>query len=183
MRRAGDGLADAHCSTTWRFHDEKSNCAHPWYPALLLGLLLSLVVQARPWPGNIDPVNKWVWGTNAGWINFAPEYDGVTVVPDHLEGYAWGENIGWIRLGTYIGGGSHTYGNDAAGTYGVNQDGAGHLSGYAWGTNVGWINFAPANGGVTIDPPPANFRATPGAKTSAGSSSRAPVWSSTASSC
>ena len=116
---------------------------HPWSAALLLGLLLSLVVVGAALAGNIDPVNKWAWGTNAGWINFAPEYDGVTVYPDHLEGYAWGENIGWIRLGTYIGGGTHTYANDAASTYGVNQDGAGNLSGYAWGTNVGWINFDP----------------------------------------
>ena len=133
--------------------------AHPWYAALLLGLLLSLVAVGTALAGNIDPANKWAWGTNAGWINFAPGYDGVTVYPDHLEGYAWGENIGWIRLGTYTGGGSHTYANDAAGTYGVNQDGAGNLSGYAWGTNVGWINFDPDGAErVTIDPATGEFQ-------------------------
>ena len=133
---------------------------HPWYAALLFGLLLSLVaVGVALAAGNIDPDNKWAWGTNAGWINFAPDNGGVTVYSDHLEGYAWGENIGWIRLGTYTGGGSHTYANDAAGTYGVNRnDGAGHLSGYAWGTNVGWINFAPTNGGVTIDAATGEFQ-------------------------
>ena len=61
------------------------------------------------------------------------------------------------RLGTYTGGGTHTYANDAANSYGVNNDGAGNLSGYAWGTNVGWINFSPANGGVTVDPHEGDF--------------------------
>jgi hypothetical protein len=49
------------------------------------------------------------------------------------------------------------YANDAANTYGVNNDGSGNLSGYAWGTNVGWINFNPSDGGVTIDPSTGSF--------------------------
>ena len=89
--------------------------AHPWSAALLFGLLLSLVAVGAALRGQHRPRNKWAWGTNAGWINFAPDNGGVTVYSDHLEGYAWGENIGWIRLGTYTGGGSHTYANDAAG--------------------------------------------------------------------
>ena len=131
---------------------------HPWVAALL-GLILSLVaVGVALAAGNIDPTNKWAWGANTGWINFAPDNGGVTVYSDHLEGYAWGENIGWIRLGTYTGGGSHTYANDAAGAYGVNNDGAGHLSGYAWGANVGWINFDPDGAEqVTIDPATGDF--------------------------
>jgi hypothetical protein len=84
--------------------------------------------------------NAPVVSCSAGWINFNPTHGEVTVYADHLEGYAWGENIGWIRLGTHTGGGAHTYTNDAAGTYGVNNDGSGSLSGYAWGTNVGRIN-------------------------------------------
>ena len=88
----------------------------------------------------------------------APDNGGVTVFSDHLEGYALGENIGWIRLGTHEGGGSHTYANDAAGTYGVNNDGMGNLSGYAWGANVGWINFDPDGAErVTIDPVTGDF--------------------------
>jgi hypothetical protein len=114
--------------------------------ALFLGL--AGVVYAA---GNIDAVNKWIWGSNIGWINLNPTHDGVTVYEDHLEGYAWAENIGWIRLGTYEGGGTHTYANDAANTYGVNNDGRGNLEGYAWSTNIGWINFNPTHGGVTID--------------------------------
>jgi hypothetical protein len=109
---------------------------------------------------NIDPVDKWAWSTNAGWINFNPACtgcEGVTVYADHLEGYAWGENIGWIRLGTHIGGGAHTYSNASATDYGVNRNPDGTLSGYAWGTNVGWIHFAPTHGGVSIDPANGSF--------------------------
>jgi len=121
------------------------------YPVLIAGLVLGLVAVAQAATGNIDPMNKWAWGTNVGWINFAPTHGGVTVYSDHLEGYAWGENIGWIRLGTHTGGSPHTYANTAADNYGVNMDANGNLSGYAWGTNVGWINFNPTHGGVTID--------------------------------
>ncbi len=135
-----------------------NNTNHLKLTPLLLALALALraagVVVAG---GSIDPTHRWAWGTNVGWINFAPDHGGVTVYSDHLEGYAWGEGIGWIRLGTHTGGGAHTYANDAATTYGVNNDGAGTLSGYAWGTNVGWINFAPENGGVTIDPLTGDF--------------------------
>jgi hypothetical protein len=121
------------------------------YAVLLACLALCLVGVARAATANIDPNNKWAWGSNVGWINFDPAYSGVRVYGDHLEGFAWGENIRWIRMGTFEGGGTHTYANTAAGNYGVNNDGSGNLSGYAWGTNVGWINFAPTNGGVTID--------------------------------
>lgn len=125
---------------------------------LLIGLTLALLsVSAALAAGSIDPANKWAWGSNTGWINLAPDNGGVTVYSDHLEGYAWGENIGWIRLGTYAGGNAHIYANDAAGTYGLNNDGVGNLSGYAWSTNGGWINFAPNYGGVWIDPVTGDF--------------------------
>ena len=132
-------------------NDKRHN--HRLFRALLVGLILLLVsVTVALAASNIDPTHKWAWGTNVGWINLNPDNGGVTVYSDHLEGYAWGENISWIRLGTYEGGDTHTYANDAADTYGVNNDGVGNLSGYAWGKDVGWINFAPTNGGVTIDP-------------------------------
>jgi hypothetical protein len=121
------------------------------YPVLIAVIVLWLVAVAHAATGNIDPNNKWAWGTNVGWINFAPTHGGVTVYSDHLEGYAWGENIGWIRLGTHTGGSPHAYANTAANNYGVNRDANGNLSGYAWGSNVGWINFAPTHGGVTFD--------------------------------
>ncbi len=143
----------------------KKVITHVKYPALIAGIVLCLVgVALRPGSGqayaatgNIDPNNKYAWGTNVGWINFSPTHGGVTVYADHLEGYAWGENVGWIRLGSYDGGGAHTYANTSATDYGVNRDGDGNLSGYAWGTNVGWIKFDPTHGGVTIDPDTGSF--------------------------
>jgi hypothetical protein len=125
---------------------------------LLVGLALALLsVGVVLADGSIDPTNKWAWGTNTGWLNFAPDNGGVTVYSDHLEGYAWGENIGWLRLGTCTGGTPCTYANNAANTYGVNNDGVGNLSGYVWGANVGWINFAPDHGGVWVDPVAGDF--------------------------
>ncbi|MCP5019020.1 MAG: hypothetical protein GY938_27635, partial [Ketobacter sp.] len=66
-------------------------------------------------------------------------------------------NIGWVRLGTHDSGGTHTYDNNAADNYGVNNDGNGNLSGYAWSANAGWINFNPSDGQVTIDPTTGEF--------------------------
>jgi len=132
---------------------------HIKYPVLVMGIVLCLVGVAYAATSNIDPDDKWAWSKNVGWVNFAPEgYAGVTVYADHLEGYAWAENIGWIRLGSYEGGGSHTYTNDAADTYGVNRDPSGNLSGHAWSKNVGWINFNPdGDEGVTINPSTGSF--------------------------
>ena len=112
------------------------------------------VVEAA---GNIDPVNKWAWGTNVGWLNFNPTNGGVTVCGDHLEGYAWAENIGWIRLGTFSGCAAHTYINASPADYGVNKDSSGNLSGNAWSTSAGWIKFNPTNGGVTINSTTGSF--------------------------
>lgn len=123
------------------------------YPVLAAGIGLCLLGVAQAATGSdIDPIEKYAWSTNTGWINFNPTHGGVAVYADHLEGYAWGENIGWIRMGTHTGGGSHTYANTTQGNYGVNRATDGTLSGYAWATNVGWINFDPTHGGVTIDP-------------------------------
>jgi hypothetical protein len=138
---------------------------HTWYILacfLGAGLLLGVILASTGvHPGlascGIDTTNKWAWGTNTGWINFASDYGCVMVYSDHLEGYAWGENTGWIRLGAHDGGGSLTYANDSANTYGVNNDGVGNLSGYAWGASIGWINFAPTNGGVAVDPVTGDF--------------------------
>ena len=107
----------------------RKTITHIRYPVLIAVMVLRLVAVAQAAGGNIDAVDKWAWGTNVGWINFAPTHGGVTVYDDHLEGYAWGENIGWIRLGTYEGGDAHTYANDAADNYGVKQKPASGVSG------------------------------------------------------
>jgi hypothetical protein len=38
---------------------------------------------------NIDSNNKYAWSSNTVWIDFNPNHGGVSVFPDHLEGYAW----------------------------------------------------------------------------------------------
>ncbi len=130
----------------------KKVITHIILPVLMAGLvLLGLLGLVRAATGNVDSTDKWVWSTNAGWVNFRPDHGGVTVYLDHLEGYAWGENIGWIRLGTYTGGFPYTYLNTTQDNYGVNRDISGNLSGYAWSTNVGWIKFDPSNSQATMD--------------------------------
>ena len=121
------------------------------YSIVVITMVLSLISGVQAATGNIDPVNKYAWGTNIGWLNFNPTHGGATVYGDHLEGYVWSETIGWIRLGTHTTGGSHSYGNTTKDNYGVNNDGSGNLSGYAWSTNAGWINFNPTHSQVTID--------------------------------
>jgi len=133
---------------------------HKFSPALLLALLLSLLVFTVAYAANIDTSDKWAWGTNVGWLNFAPTHGGgVTVYTNHLEGYVWAENIGWIRLNSDdTTGGNPYYANTTASNYGVNYNNStGELSGYAWGTNVGWIDFNPTHGGVTINTTTGDF--------------------------
>jgi hypothetical protein len=131
------------------------------YTVLLAAITVSLFSLAyAATRGSIDPVDKWAWSTNTGWINFAPTCtgcEGVAVYADHLEGYAWGENTGWIRLGSDGGGGTPYYANTSATDYGVNRNPDGTLSGYAWGTNIGWINFDPQHGGVTVSTATGSF--------------------------
>ena len=69
------------------------------YPLLVIAITVGLLRAVRAAVGGDgDPAGGYAWSTNAGWINFAPPYGGVTVYADHLEGYAWGENIGWIHF-------------------------------------------------------------------------------------
>ena len=96
---------------------------HRLFSASLLSLVLALLaVGVALAAGNISNTDKWAWGNSAGWVNFNPDNGGVTVYPDHLEGFAWGENVGWIRMGTHTGGGPYTYGNTSNTDYGVNRN-------------------------------------------------------------
>jgi hypothetical protein len=57
----------------------------------LFGLVRVATGDSSEPAGNISPVDKWAWSTNAGWINFAPTCtgcQGVSVYADHLEGYS-----------------------------------------------------------------------------------------------
>jgi len=89
---------------------------------------------------NVDPVSKFSWGENIGFMNWADAntgIDGVEVFSDHLKGFIWGENVGWINTGD----GAAPYANTNGTNFGVNILGSGFCDGFAWGENIGWINF------------------------------------------
>ncbi|MDH3628021.1 MAG: hypothetical protein OES25_10235 [Acidobacteriota bacterium] len=107
--------------------------------ALLFLLASSGVLFAE----NIDPLNKYAWSENAGWINAQPTGPGgpgMQVDEFELTGWMWAENFGWISLDC-----SNTS-SCATVDYGVNNSG-GVLSGYAWAENAGWVSFSCANTG------------------------------------
>ncbi|MFK5970652.1 MAG: hypothetical protein QM487_11105 [Candidatus Marithrix sp.] len=72
-------------------------------------VLLSFIMlfNSTLFASNIDVNNKYAWSSTSGWINFRPTHGGVTIYPDHLEGYAFAANIGWIKLGSYNKGDKH----------------------------------------------------------------------------
>jgi hypothetical protein len=128
---------------------------------LLLAVLAAIpgtVVLAE----NIDPVNRFAWGENVGWLNSRPQVEGdpgIQVGDFDLTGWMWGENIGWVSLTCEN---NHTC--DAV-DYGVHHDGSGVLGGHAWGENIGWVSFSCENTlscgavdyGVRIDPMTGDF--------------------------
>ena len=74
---------------------------HLRYLVLTAGVVLGLIGLAyAATGGDIHPVDKYAWSTNAGWINFNPTHGGVTIDPatGSFDGYAWGENVGWIHF-------------------------------------------------------------------------------------
>jgi len=95
--------------------------------------------------GTIDPVSRFAWGENIGWLDFGTTAGNVHVTDTELTGYAWSENAGWISLNC-----SNTS-SCAANDFKVGNDVDGNLSGYAWSENAGWIDLNPSGGGVTID--------------------------------
>lgn len=107
---------------------------------LLGGMLASSSLFAAN--TTIDPVGKFAYGANTGWINLRPDStNGVVVGELFLSGYAYAANCGWIHFGDGSPTNGYAYGNADALDYGVNQDGSGNLSGLAYAANIGWINF------------------------------------------
>jgi len=110
--------------------------------------VVALGAQTAAAQTNVNPVDKFAWGENIGFLNFYDAnatMDGVAVLENHLRGWVWGENVGWINVGS----GPTPYLNTNNTNFGVNLNPAtGDLSGFAWGENIGWINFntAPAVG-------------------------------------
>jgi len=124
-----------------------------------LWLLSATVVPAAGLNMTVSSSNSHAWGENIGWINFSPAHGGVRLVyngsDSYLEGYAWCQNIGWIKLGADGAGGP--YRNTAATNWGVNMDERWNLSGFGWSEAAGWLNFAPAGGGVRVEPTSGKF--------------------------
>jgi len=118
----------------------------------LVPFVLLLAASSSLLAASLDPTDKYAWGENLGWINHRDDFGSVQVYADHLEGFAWAENIGWVKLGSYDGGGSHSYANSGPDDWGVNRAGDGTLSGYAWSEAGGWMDLGAPGGGVTIDP-------------------------------
>lgn len=123
----------------------------------ILGVSLFALSSTLLFADDISSTDKYAWSENAAWLNFKSTHRQVTVYDDHLEGYVWAAKVGWIKLGSYAGGGTHTYANSSSTDWGVNNDGGGNLSGYAWGENIGWINFNPSDSQVTIDAASGDF--------------------------
>lgn len=112
--------------------------------AALVGLAAAAPIVAD---SNIADSQKFAWGENVGWLNWADanaRTQGVEVFANgsvqYLEGWIWGENIGWIDVGD----GNAPYANTDNTNFGVNIDPTtGAMEGLAWGENVGWIVFTP----------------------------------------
>ncbi len=83
--------------------------------------------------GTIGANNRYAWGENIGWINFATTGGNIHVTDSAVTGFAWSQNYGWINL-------SPSNGR-------VTNTATGVLGGNAWSSTLGWIPFS----GVTID--------------------------------
>jgi len=93
---------------------------------------------------NIDPVDKWSWSENIGFMNWRDAdggAQGAVVGLGFLSGFVWGENIGWLNLGDGSPAGGTAYANTDGSDHGVNVLSDGFLDGLGWSENVGWLNF------------------------------------------
>ncbi len=124
----------------------------------IIGVVSALALTAAALAGSsgIDPANKFSWGENIGWMNWADDDggSGVTLASNHMTGLVWCENVGHLNVGN----GGGPYANTLGTNFGVNIDTDGTLSGYAWGENIGWVNFATP----TLGPDRARFDSVSG---------------------
>ncbi len=104
-----------------------------YYSGIVIGIsilcMMGEVVYGAT--GTIDPGNKYGWGENMGWINFAPTdsqnvYHGLVISDTAITGYAWSSMFGWINFSPSNGGVTNTCST-------------GQLGGYAWSESFGWI--------------------------------------------
>ena len=107
------------------------------------GILVScMMVGSLQAATTINPVNKYAYGANIGWVNAEGDVANGAVIGEFFSsGYIYGANVGWIHLGDGSPVNGAAYSNSSGTDYGVNTDAAGNLRGFAYGANVGWINF------------------------------------------
>jgi len=109
---------------------------------LLTLLLVCTAALASRAATTINPVNKFAYGANIGWVNWRGDVANGAVIGEYIcSGYIYSANVGWIKLGSGTAADGIRYQNLVAGDFGVNHDGAGNLRGYAYGANIGWVKF------------------------------------------
>lgn len=110
-----------------------------------MSVLLVTSTVSLPAASTINPINKFAYAANAGWINFRHDQpsspNGIVFDDYYVSGFAYGANFGWMDLGDGTPANLIQYQNNSATDCGVNHDGAGNLSGFAYGANIGWVNF------------------------------------------
>jgi hypothetical protein len=108
------------------------------------------VTQAGSQPTTIDPLSRYAYGENIGWIDWNQGVNGALIGENVCSGFIYSANVGWINLGSGSPANGVSYENDSVSDFGVNIDGSGNLRGLAWGANVGWINFE-ETGAAAVD--------------------------------
>jgi uncharacterized membrane protein len=99
----------------------------------------------------IDPVNKYAYGANIGWVDWRGDTKhGAVISTSVCSGYIYSANVGWINLGNGNPANGSYYQNLWAGDFGVNTDDLGNLRGFAYGANIGWVYFED-NGAPSVD--------------------------------
>ena len=97
-------------------------------------ILTALVFILQPWAvlragTSIDPVNRYAYGANIGWLNGVADTNNGAVMGDYVcSGFFYSANVGWINLGSGSPTNGIQYQNLSASDFGVNNDGLGNLS-------------------------------------------------------
>jgi hypothetical protein len=125
----------------------------------LLYVVLAFAPFAAPAATTINPVNKFSYGANLGWVDWRGDVaNGAVVGAFVCSGFMYAANVGWISLGDGMPSNGIRYQNNSATDFGVNHDGTGNLRGYAYGANIGWLTFTNrASDGTVYDGPKVNL--------------------------
>jgi len=118
---------------------------------IAVALALSAGAGVARADSTVNPVHRYAYGANAGWIDArADATNGAALGQSYCTGHLWSGNVGWIGLGSGPTNGWR-YSNASAIDWGVNHDGAGRLTGHAYGANIGWLTFEQTYGQPRID--------------------------------